>query len=190
MSIARTCPKCYQQEQIRVNFGPNIQAEQEFHREDWCNCGYSSAHEMMADQDMPFSDPKWIPFAKHFLNEYHIRFEQGRIRDNEELVRFFLRLLKFSANNINRSIQLTDKKPGESYQTISDGETDHKPKASIFRDGTMMDCSVALFFAKRSSVNKRVPPSQPVKDEKPNRTFLWMFLSVVAGFILGYLVAL
>lgn len=38
MSMERTCCKCGLIEGIRFNFGSNIEAERDFHNEDWHNC--------------------------------------------------------------------------------------------------------------------------------------------------------
>lgn len=38
MSTNRICPNCHKQEDIRFNFGGNIAAENDFHRQDWCHC--------------------------------------------------------------------------------------------------------------------------------------------------------
>jgi len=134
MSIERICPNCFQMENMRVNFGNNRQAEREFHSKKWCNCGYNSPNEMMEDQDMGFEDPYWIPIAKHFIENYHLRISQGRIKDREELVRFFLKLLKSSANNVGKSLELVERKNGGGYEFIYEGKAKKAPATAIFND--------------------------------------------------------
>jgi hypothetical protein len=132
MSINRICPNCFKEEGIRLNFGPNREAETSFHQQKWCNCGYQSPEEMMQDQDLGFSNPLWVPIIKYFLNEYYLRLQQGKIKNKEEHVRFFLKLLKGSANNYGFSIELVNRKDGEEYKLISDGKTEKKPRVNIF----------------------------------------------------------
>lgn len=134
MSMYRTCPNCFKTEGIRVNFGENHEAEKEFHKEKWCNCGYNSPEEMMKDQDMGFEDPRWIPIAKYFLKNYHLRIRQGQINSKEEQVRFFLKLLQSSANNYYTSLDLVNLKEVEGYKLIWDGKTETPPKVDIFKD--------------------------------------------------------
>lgn len=132
MSVSRVFPNCFRSEGVRFNFGNNREAEQSFHQEHWCNCGYSSPEEMMKDQDMGFDHPEWIRIAKYFLENYHLRLNQGLIESEEEHVRFFLKLLKSSANNVRLSIDLVDRKDGEEYDFIYNGKSDHTPKTNIF----------------------------------------------------------
>jgi hypothetical protein len=134
MSMRRICPNCYRNENIRANFGDIIESERKFHSDKWCNCGYNSPEEMMADQDMGFLDPKWIPIAKYFIDNYHLRIKQGEIKSKEELVRFFLKLLKSSANNIHSSIELIPIKENEKWEFIYHGRPDKKPRTDIFEN--------------------------------------------------------
>jgi len=132
--MRRICPNCYRNENSRVNFGDNREAERKFHSDKWCNCGYNSPEEMMLDQDMGFLDPKWIPIAKDFIENYHLRLKQGEIKSKEELVRFFLKLIKSSANNIHFSIELVPIKENEKWEFTYHGRTDKKPKTDIFEN--------------------------------------------------------
>lgn len=185
MSLPRTCPNCFQKEASRHNFGSDLQAEREFHQQRWCDCGYASPEAMMADQDMPFADPQWIPFAKHFLEEYHLRFRQGGMKNKTELVRFFLRLLQSSANNLSRSINLSEQKSEEKYRFVYDGESDHKPQTDIFRDSTMFECSAALLSARIRAANFK---ENMLSDKhKRNRRWGWAILGLIVGLIIGSL---
>jgi hypothetical protein len=189
MSRERICSKCYQQEMTRYNFGEDIEAEKAFHAKDWCKCGYTSAEEMMVDQDMPFSDPKWIPLAKHFLNEYHIRLDEEQIRNSEQLVRFFLRLLKSSANNIGLSVTLINQKADEVYKFVSDGKTDRKPKTNIFSDRSMHYAAVALLA---NNFKNKVPEQKESYSEaleKTKTSWKWPFLYLICGMVLGSLLS-
>lgn len=132
MSMYRTCPNCFQQEGIRFNFGNNHAAEAEFHREHWCKCGYSSPNEMMQDQDLGFNDPHWVPITKYFLNQYYLRISQGSIKNKDEHLRFFLKLLKSSINNYRLSAELVPRKDNEDFKLIYDGKTEKVPKINIF----------------------------------------------------------
>lgn len=134
MSMYRTCTNCFQQEGIRFNFGDNHDAEAKFHRERWCKCGYSSPEEMMADQDLGFDDPRWVPITKYFLNQYYLRISQGSIINKDEHVRFFLKLLKSSINNYHLSAELVQKKADEEYKFIYNGKTEKIPKINIFKN--------------------------------------------------------
>ena len=134
MSINRICPNCYRKEGIRFNFGPNKEAETEFHRQHWCNCGYSSPEEMMQEQDLGFDDPRWVSITKYFLNEYYLRINQGRIANKDEHIRFFLKLLKSSANNYRLSIELIPRKADEDWEFIYNGKPPKKPHINIFDD--------------------------------------------------------
>lgn len=58
MSINRWCPNCFREEEMRLNFGSNREAEAKFHKEKWCDCGCNSPEEMMRDQDLGFEDPR------------------------------------------------------------------------------------------------------------------------------------
>ena len=146
MSINRLCPNCFQEENIRVNFGDDREFEREFHAQKWCKCGYNSPTEMMVDQDMGFSDPNWIRIAKCFVENYHLRISEGHIETSEELVRFFLKLLKSSANNIYKSIEIVDQKDKEEYEFIYNGKSKNKPKTNVF--GTKLLCIVNLPISK------------------------------------------
>jgi len=135
MSLKRVCPNCFREEkELRLNFGGNTEAEKEFHDQKWCDCDYSSPNEMMMDQDMGFENPEWIKFARFFLANYHLRLSQGHIENKEENVRFFLKLLKSSANNCRLSIDLVDLKKDENYESVYNGKSNHTPKSVIFKD--------------------------------------------------------
>ena len=154
MSIERICPNCFQMENIRFNFGDNRQAEREFHSKKWCNCGYNSPNEMMEDQDMGFKDPYWIPIAKHFIENYHLRISQGHINNSEELVRFFLKLLKYSANNIGKSVELVQRKNGGGKEFIYEGKAKKAPSKTIFNDATFPSLNFPQQSAKQLIKNK------------------------------------
>lgn len=130
----RVCPNCFQKEQVRLNFGGNKKAEQKFHSEKWCECKYSSPKEMMYDQDMGFTDPSGIRIARYFLQNYHSTLANHKFDSKEEVVRFFLKLLKQSASNIYKSIELVDNKTNENWANINYGKTNVKPKSNIFDD--------------------------------------------------------
>lgn len=132
MSIQRTCRKCFQTEANRYNFGSDREAERKFHAEDWCTCGYTSSMEMMKDQDLGFDDPRWVRLAKYFIETYHRGLSEGEIKSKDELVRFFLKLLKDSANNIGQSIEIVELKEGEEYESIYNGQAKATPKTDIF----------------------------------------------------------
>lgn len=134
MSMYRTCPNCFRQEGIRVNFGNNHAAEAEFHREHWCKCGYSSPEEMMKDQDLGFIDPRWVPIIKYFLNQYYLRISQGSIISKDEHVRFFLKLLRSSINNYHLSAELVPRKDNEDFKLIYNGKTEKFPRINIFKN--------------------------------------------------------
>jgi hypothetical protein len=176
MSIERRCPNCFQQENMRVNFGNNREAEKDFHSQKWCSCGYNSPIEMMADQDMGFSDPQWIPIANHFIENYHLRISQGHIHNNEELVRFFLKLLKTSANNIIKSIEIVEKKQGEEYEFIYKGKATKAPKTNIFNESLISNLNF---------------PQQPDKQESnaknPKSKFINIVLYIIIGIAFGLL---
>jgi len=131
----RICPNCYREDKIRFNFGGDHSAETEFHRQHWCDCGYSSPKEMMQDQDLGFEDSRWLGVTKYFLNEYYLRISQGKITNKDEHVRFFLKLLKNSANNYRLSVELVPRKDNEDWESIYNGKTKKKPHINIF-DGT------------------------------------------------------
>jgi hypothetical protein len=132
--MTRVCPNCYREEGggLRLNFGPNLQAEAEFHKQHWCKCGYSSPEEMMQDQDLGFDDPRWVGIAKYFLNNYYLRLKQGEINNKDEHMRFFLKLLKSAANNYRLSIELINRKNGEEYDFIYNGKSKKHPRINIF----------------------------------------------------------
>lgn len=132
MSLERVCPNCFRKEGTRYNFGTNREAEKAFHQEKWCDCGYSSPQEMMLDQDMGFTNPHWLRIAKYFLENYENSIRQGLIESKDEKVRFFLKLLKSSANNIGKSIELTQRKQDEEYEFIYHGKPEKNPRVNIF----------------------------------------------------------
>lgn len=181
MSINRSCPNCFQIENDRSNFGDNREAEREFHSQKWCNCGYNSPNDMMVDQDMGFTDPNWIRIAKHFIENYHLRISQGRIQTSEELVRFFLKLLKSSANNIRKSIELIDKEENEEYEFIYDGKTKKKPRINIFERKLHSILSIPISESTQHYV---------VKSEKKSTSkgIILLSIGIVLGIIIGKLI--
>jgi len=132
MSINRMCTNCFRKENVRYNFGNDIESEKRFHSEKWCDCGYNSPEEMMLDQDMGFTDPNWLRIAKDFLTNYHAMLASDKLESKEEQTRFFLKQLKNSANNVYKSIELVEIKKDEGWQAIFDGKTEKKPKTNIF----------------------------------------------------------
>ena len=132
MSINRVCPICYQKEGVRFNFGNNREAEAEFHKRSWCDCDYSSGEQMMTDQDLGFTDKKWVGIVRYFLNEYYLRIGQGAIANKDEHVRFFLKLLKNSANKYRLSIELKSKNEDEDWEFIYNGKPKKQPQKNIF----------------------------------------------------------
>ena len=84
MSTNRVCQICYREENVRYNFGNDFEAENEFHMRTWCDCGYSSGEEMMLDQDLGFSDNRWVCIVKYFLNEYYLKIRQGAITNKDD----------------------------------------------------------------------------------------------------------
>jgi hypothetical protein len=128
----RICPNCFRKEGIRINFGGNFADEAGFHRQHWCNCGYSSSEKMMQDQDLGFDDPRWVRIVKYFLNEYYLRISQGKILNKDEHIRFFLKLLKSSANNCQLSVELIPRKTNEDWEFIYEGKPKKKPHVNIF----------------------------------------------------------
>lgn len=134
MSMNRVCPMCFQEERFRYFFVDN-ESEAEFHRDNrWCSCGYESPEEMMQDQDLGFTDYRWVLIIRSFLNEYYLRLSQGVILNKDEHVRFFLKLLKFSANDYRLSIELTPPKKNELLEYIVDGVPKKQPHSNIFDD--------------------------------------------------------
>ena len=55
MSVQSICSICFKKDGIRMNFGYDNEAENEYHAIKWCKCPYESSEEMMLDQDMGFS---------------------------------------------------------------------------------------------------------------------------------------
>ena len=132
MSMNRVCPICYRKENIRFNFGDNREAESDFHKQKWCDCGYSSGEEMMKDQDLGFTDSRWVGIVKYFLDNYFLRIGQGAISNKDENVRFFLKLLKSSANNYRLSIELKPRNDDEDWEFVYEGKPKRKPRKNIF----------------------------------------------------------
>ena len=139
MSMNRVCPICYREEGIRFNFGNNYEAESEFHKQNWCDCGYSSGEEMMKDQDLGFTDKRWVGVIKYFLNEYFLRLGQGYISNKDENARFFLKLLKSSANNYRLSIELKTRNENEEWEYIYDGKPKKQPQINIFDNSSELE---------------------------------------------------
>ncbi|WP_242084216.1 hypothetical protein [Aestuariivivens sediminis] len=134
MSMNRVCPNCFRKENLRYNFGNNIEAEKKFHSEKWCECGYNSPKEMMLDQDMGFTDPDWIRIAKYFIENYHATLATHQFNSKDEVVRFFLKMLKYSANNIYKEIVLVNNDKNNHWENINYGKPKTKPKSNIFGD--------------------------------------------------------
>lgn len=178
MSIARTCPNCYQKEGIRYNFGNDREAEKEFHSKNWCDCGYLSPNEMMLDQDMGFDDPKWIPIAKYFIKNYHDSISQGYIHNSEELLRFFLKLLQSSANNVRKSIVIVDRKEGEEYEYVFEGKAKKTPKSDIFKDFVIPELKFPYVLPNLNKGKNRLSSSNII---------VWLSLGVIIGVGLGKL---
>lgn len=151
MSVNRVCPNCFQVDAVRFNFGEDREAEREFHSQKWCNCGYKDAHEMMIDQDLGFKDPNWLKIAKYFLENYHLRITQGEIHSKEELVRFFLKLLKSSASDINKSIELIDNNGVSDCDYIYNGKTNKTIQAHIMDNYSISSIS----FPKQVAITKK-----------------------------------
>lgn len=131
MSMHRICRNCLRKEESRYNFGNDRDAERAFHNENWCDCGYESPEEMMIDQDMGFENPLWVRIGKYFLVEYNEAIRQGRIESRDELLRFFLKLLKDSAANFRHRIELVGPDEDVVFQRIYHGKTDHEVKSQI-----------------------------------------------------------
>lgn len=128
----RVCPNCFIKEDTRYNFGNNKEEEKKFHAEKWCDCGYNSPEEMMLDQDMGFTSPYWIIIAKYFIRNYDYMLASDKLESKEEVVRFFLKMLKNAANNVNKSIELVEMYEDEGWKAIYDGKPKTKPKSNIF----------------------------------------------------------
>lgn len=175
MSMNRVCPNCFQVESSRYNFGDNRKAEREFHSEKWCDCKYNSPEEMMKDQDMGFKDPKWIAIAKDFIGKYHSSINEGYISNNEELVRFFLKLLKSSANNYHKSISLVERNEDEEWEYIYNGERAHKPKTNILKTTSF------------PGLKFNITP-KPKKTTQKRNILVPILISLALGIILGALV--
>jgi hypothetical protein len=106
MSMQRFCPNCYRTEGVRLNFGSDRAAESQFHKQQWCDCGYFSPEEMMQDQDLGFEDPRWVQVTTTFLNEYYRRLSLGRIPTKDEHVRYFMKLLNRSLRFHGLSVEI------------------------------------------------------------------------------------
>ena len=132
MSTNRVCQICYREESVRYNFGNDFEAENEFHMRTWCDCGYSSGEEMMLDQDLGFSDNRWVCIVKYFLNEYYLKIRQGAITNKDEHARFFLKLLKSSANNYSVTIELKSRNEYKGSEFINNGKPNRPPSKNIF----------------------------------------------------------
>ena len=86
----------------------------------------------MKDQDLGFDDPRWVPSAIEFLDSYYLSLSQGRIRNKDEHVRFFLKLLKSCVNNWRLSIELVQRKDNESWNSVFNGIPSKAPRTNIF----------------------------------------------------------
>ena len=178
--MSRRCPNCFQVEGVRMNFGFDSQAEKKFHAQSWCKCGYETPEEMMKDQDMGFDDPAWIPIAKYFLEQYHLRLIQGHIKGRAELVRFFLKSLKESAYYSSKSITLVDRKTDQGREWSKFGETKQKPRTDIFR-------RAPLHYASMAYLNLRPREEVLSRRHKRNTYIFFVVIGLIVGFFLGRL---
>lgn len=176
MSTNRVCPNCFQEENIRFNFGNDRNAERTFHSQKWCSCGYNSPNEMMIDQDLGFNDPCWLRIARYFLENYHLRIAQGEIRSKEELVRFFLKLLKNSASNFHKSIELKNKTNNE-YDFIYNGRSLRTPKAKIMDEYSISNITIPT----QNTTAKQTP-------EIKKHNYLNKLLYIIFGIVVGILI--
>jgi len=177
MSVNRTCPNCFRVEGIRANFGNDREAERAFHQQIWCSCGYSSPEQMMRDQDMGFDDPRWLRIAKYFIENYHLRLKQGEVRSEEELVRFFLRLLKSSASNVRTQLVL-ESSDGSDYEFVYHGRTAHVPQADVFSNDMPYD------FLRIRTIHQSHLDYQAEKVKEKTK-YLLVAGGVIAGLIAG-----
>ncbi len=149
MSVSRICPNCYRKEGIRVNFGNNHSAEKEFHQQHWCSCGYSSPEEMMKDQDLGFSDAKWVLIIKDFLNTYYDIISTTVIPNKDEHIRLFLKLLKNKINWYDLSVELIPKKLNlDEYEYVRNGKPKKQPKLNIFDNEGLEDIPTQIVLQK------------------------------------------
>lgn len=134
MRINRTCPKCLRQEGIIYNFGNNKAAMVAFNKKKWCKCGYNTPQEMMEDNDLGFTDETWLLIAKNFIGHYHRSYNYGFIHNSEELIRFFLKALKTTAENFSKDIVLVENNGGRKFDTINNGKPEKKPRLNVLKD--------------------------------------------------------
>jgi hypothetical protein len=128
------CNNCYKASNIHFNFGNDREAENAYHKNYNCDCGYSSPEEMMRDQDLGFTDPRWVIIAKDFLNEYYILLRIRTIKSKDQHIRFFLKQLKYSINKYAGTIELVPNSQVEACEYANDGTTKIVTQANIFDD--------------------------------------------------------
>lgn len=116
--------------------------------------------------------------AKYFIKNYHLRISQGHIHNSEELVRFFLKLIKTSANNINKSLEIVERKNGEEYEFISEGKANTAPKTNIFNEVTFPN----LNFPKHSAEQKIKTKSQKLNLRN---IIIYISIGLVVGLVVG-----
>lgn len=131
MSLNRVCRNCYRGDDIRMNFGYDTASEEAYHKKNWCSCGYSSHEEMMLDQNLGFTDPRWVKIGKNFLNDYYHKIRLHKIMNKDDHMRWFLKLLHSTAENHGLAIHLSTRKPDYNNKT---NITAKNPKSNIFED--------------------------------------------------------
>lgn len=190
MSMQRMCPNCYKKEGIRMNFGQNRKAEIDFHDQHWCNCGYTSPEEMIQDQELGFSDPRWVRISKYFLNEYYFRINQGVITNKDEHFRFFMKLLKNSINNVGLSVELVSKKEDEEWELIYDGKYEKEPQVNIFDGSSDLEKipTVVILDSDDNNLIDKINQSQKIIEEfeaKNNKKNKLIFGLIVLLLVVG-----
>jgi hypothetical protein len=106
MSVKNICKDCFRESKVRMNFGYDSEAENEYHSSKLCNCPYNSPEEMMIDQDMGEMDPNWFRIAKNLLPDFKSKLRT--CTKEEEEVRLFLKLLDYHTKNYHKSVELID----------------------------------------------------------------------------------
>jgi hypothetical protein len=99
-----------------------------------------------------------------------LRIRQGNIQTSEELVRFFLKLLKSSANNIRKSIEIVNLKENEKYTSIYHGRSDRESKKNIFESTLYSNTGQGI-----------------VKVEKKSKAYIIFSIGIIVGMIIGKL---
>lgn len=192
MGMNRVCPICYQQEAFSFNFGPNSVANAEFHQKKWCKCGYTSGEELMKDQDLGFTDNRWVGVAKSFLIDFFEKASSGGILSKDQMVRLFLKQLKNSANNYDLSIELVPIKEGEEWNFIEDGNPIHRPRKDVFNNAIDLETlpdKIILNEMKQNILNDYKKSKNNLEDLekiniKKNRIIAFLVLMCIILFIL------